>query len=112
MYRTYLAPEIRMCGMTISRINWKLSGHQQIQFCIDRGLTPIISRENPKSINNICRHANKTSSYEWKIAPGFYWTCNNKPYNNKNCWQKIIVLNNSNVLKGLPVITQNDRKNL
>ena len=112
MYRTYLAPEIRMTGMTIGRINWKLSGHDQIKFCLDNGLTPIISRENPKSINNICKHANHTSTYEWKVSSGFYWTCNNRPDTSQNCWQKVVVCDNHKVMKGIPNISDKQYENL
>ena len=98
-----------MSGMIISRVNWKLTGHQQLDFCKKRGLTPVISRENPKSIQNICAHANETSSYSWKVADGFYWTCNQHPSDN-NRWQKCVIGSQDDKMQGIPSMSDDTYK--
>jgi len=114
MYRTYLAPEIRNTGLSIGRLNWKMSGHLQLKFCRDMNYQPVISRENNGKINaarNICKEANRTSDYDWRVLDGYYYTCNHDLKMKQSCWQKIIAFQELQTIE-LPYITDEQYKNI
>ena len=95
MFRTYLAPEVRGKGMTITRHNWNYSGKLMVDFCLSRDLIPVISREETGSrnaIKNVHINANRTGPGKWFVPRESFYTCRGEPNDDPKCWQKLVVL--------------------
>lgn len=114
LYRTYLSPSHRGRGMNTPRTNWKLTQHMQLEYCRLTNTTPVMTRENNgniNAINNICRAANiMTPSFEWHVPKGYFWTCDEVPTSNQNCWQKMVCPVDTN-LNGLETMTDETYQN-
>ena len=108
LYRTYVTPEMRKKGLITPRYNWKFSGKKQIEWCIQKKLIPIISRENTGNINAIHNIA-KYLGDEWTLMPNYYQTFNNTV---KSCWQRILVYKPDKSLEKIPNITHDEFMNL
>ena len=109
LYRSYVAPEMREKGLVTPRYNWRFSGKKQIEWCLEKKLVPVISRENYgnlNAINNIVRHLGD----EWTLMPNYYQTVQNS--NRKTGWQRIAVYGSINPAKNIPNITLSEYMDL